>query len=266
METRKHTILVISALSCVGLLSAGVAAMVAPGQAEDDAFAVAALEDLKGVRVKVVQVFSIPQISRTRPDYIDSAKLQARAELALREAGIRVFEDSSPDPEIGELVITINTWPTPVMFRCILEVRTEVYQLADLVKGNRLRLLAPTWPAGRRLAEAKTVTDVKRSQAERAAEKEMYHQLQMFVTDYRTANPQMFPAMTGTVKASLCVRGPHATAVHRYEILGDNGRHYSPTNLPHEFKIDGLRVWFRFRPIERYKWGAAIEIIEIDTL
>lgn len=52
-----------------------------------------------------------------------------------------------------------------------------------------------------------------------------------------------------------------------YGIIGDDGKKYQPINLPDEYRVDGLRVWFKARAREDlatiYMWGTPIEIIEI---
>ena len=55
-----------------------------------------------------------------------------------------------------------------------------------------------------------------------------------------------------------------------YGIIGDDGDHYDPLNLPSEFNEDGLRV--RFEGIMRgdvasfHMWGNVIELTKIERL
>ena len=55
-----------------------------------------------------------------------------------------------------------------------------------------------------------------------------------------------------------------------YGIIGDDGEHYDPLNLPPEFNEDGLRV--RFEGIMRgdvasyHMWGHVIELTKIERL
>jgi hypothetical protein len=234
----------------------------------DHAFALGALEGVRGVRVKVVKVFSAFEARRFRPESIDAADIQAGVELALRNAGIEVFEDDLPDPGVAELVITVNTWPTQLISRCILEVSTQLYQLADLAGGSRLRVMAPTWPPRADLARTKMAANVKRNLAATTVAEEVNRHVEIFIADYLMANPDLRTAraIIGTIRrvdhshvATSCIRA-------NYEIVGDNGKHYQPLNLPAAFEIDGLRVWLRFRPIPRGSWDNYIRIIEIDTL
>ncbi|HSV32184.1 MAG TPA: hypothetical protein VLH40_09225 [Atribacteraceae bacterium] len=53
-----------------------------------------------------------------------------------------------------------------------------------------------------------------------------------------------------------------------YGIVGDDGLHYEPINLPREFWEDGLRIAFTARPLDDwasiYMWGRIVEILSIE--
>jgi inhibitor of cysteine peptidase len=53
-----------------------------------------------------------------------------------------------------------------------------------------------------------------------------------------------------------------------YGIVGDDGRHLDPTNLPDSLKTDGLRVRYVARPrqegISVHMWGTIVELISIE--
>lgn len=55
-----------------------------------------------------------------------------------------------------------------------------------------------------------------------------------------------------------------------YGIIGDSGARYDPTNLPKEFKVDGLKVRFTAKrqtgAVSFHMWGTLIEIISIEKL
>jgi hypothetical protein len=60
-----------------------------------------------------------------------------------------------------------------------------------------------------------------------------------------------------------------------YGIVGDDGNHYDPLNLPQEFRIDGLRVRFtaaRERAIMTdnivsfHIWGYIVRLVSIEKL
>ena len=55
-----------------------------------------------------------------------------------------------------------------------------------------------------------------------------------------------------------------------YGIIGDNGEHYDPVNLPKEFQQDSLRVYFKAdyakSLVSFHMWGKLIEIKDIRKL
>ena len=55
-----------------------------------------------------------------------------------------------------------------------------------------------------------------------------------------------------------------------YGIVGDDGEHYDPINLPSEFEEDGLQVEFTLKILENmssfHMWGTVVEIIKIEKL
>ncbi len=55
-----------------------------------------------------------------------------------------------------------------------------------------------------------------------------------------------------------------------YGIIGDDGGHYDPINLPFSYKIDGLRVIFQAKTrddlVSYHMWGAIVELIFIAKL
>ncbi|MEN3202978.1 MAG: hypothetical protein ABDK87_04525 [Atribacterota bacterium] len=54
-----------------------------------------------------------------------------------------------------------------------------------------------------------------------------------------------------------------------FGIVGDNGVHYEPVNLPEEFQVNGLRVVFVAEPIDgvsAYMWGELIRLNRIEAL
>jgi hypothetical protein len=55
-----------------------------------------------------------------------------------------------------------------------------------------------------------------------------------------------------------------------YGIKGDDGKNYDPTNLPQEFRSDGLRVRFAAKELPGrasvHMWGTIVEIVTIQKL
>ena len=55
-----------------------------------------------------------------------------------------------------------------------------------------------------------------------------------------------------------------------YGIKGDDGKNYDPTNLPEEFRKDGLRVQFEAKQLKNqvsfHVWGNIVELVHIRKL
>jgi len=54
-----------------------------------------------------------------------------------------------------------------------------------------------------------------------------------------------------------------------YGIVGDDGKNYDPTNMPQEFKADGLRVQFTANLTDHasyHMWGYVVKLISIEKL
>lgn len=55
-----------------------------------------------------------------------------------------------------------------------------------------------------------------------------------------------------------------------YGIKGDDGKSYDPTNLPVEYRKDGMRVRFEVKELGNqasfHMWGIIVEIVHIQSL
>jgi len=54
-----------------------------------------------------------------------------------------------------------------------------------------------------------------------------------------------------------------------YGIVGDDGNHYDPINMPQEFKVDGLRVRFTANftdYVSIHMWGYIVKLVSIERL
>jgi hypothetical protein len=54
-----------------------------------------------------------------------------------------------------------------------------------------------------------------------------------------------------------------------YGIVGDDGNNYDPINIPHEFKVDGLRVQFTANLtdyVSFHMWGYVVKLFSIEKL
>jgi hypothetical protein len=229
----------------------------------DEQYGIRPLEGLRGVAVRMVRRYSAFEGSRLRPDPIRDDQLRSQVEGILWASGIAVFEEAGQDREIAELIITVNTWEAKLLSQCILQVKTEVYEPSELVRDRRLRLAALSWPMGPRVDDAQLTAQVSRSNICLTVANEVERQVGRFVDDYLAANPLHRPGTTGTVRYVVLEGG-------FYGIRGDNGEHYDPINLPGQYRVNGLRVWFRFRPrtdvVGIRMWGKFIELTEIGML
>jgi hypothetical protein len=277
MKARKHYILVLLGLACVAIVSLRLSGQTDLEGSEEDEFGIYALEGLKGVSVKVVHRVSGFEETRFKHNQMDVNDLQALAEGILRRAGIEVCENPWRDPEIAELVIEVSVWKTKSVPSFVVQVRTELYQLAELVRGRRLRIMARTWPVGGRTQEAETTAVINLCGITKVVDKEVKDQISVFAEDYCTANRCNCPAMKGTVRyldTAVAIRGEDYVIPGIeggfYGIVADNGARYDPHNLPEEFAIDGLRV--KFQVVEEkcmggiHMWGKIVRIIWIETL
>lgn len=263
MKTKKYLILGSVVVCCAAILPLQLSGTIDSEEMREDKFAVYVLEGLKGVDVKVVQLLSAFEESRLPRNPIDVNDLEAQAKRILHRAGIWDVEDSSQDPEIAQLVITVNTWKTKFAHSFIVQVKMELYQLAELVRGKRLRIMAPTWPVGVRIQEAEMTAVINLLQIKKVLQEEIKRQIGIFIEDYCTANRCVWPVMTGTIRY-ISIEGGF------YGIVADNGEHYDPINLPREFAKDALRVKFQVKDVKGMvsvrMWGKIVRIIKIAKL
>ena len=224
------------------------------------------LKGLKGVTVTVVQPVSEYHRPRSNPVKVDD--LNAKVKQALSAAGIEVFESSDDNVEIAEVVVTVNVRKAGSTVRYIVQIETEVYQLAELVRDNNIQMMVPTWPIGERALEAEMIAMVTRDKIARTVQDEIETQVKMLIKDFFEANPELVPKpdisgmMTGTIRYVRLEGG-------FYGIYADNGRHYDPVNLPPEYRRHGLRVAFRGKERKMSSarmWGTILRITRIVKL
>jgi hypothetical protein len=201
------------------------------------------LEGLKGVTITVVQpVSGFEDRPRFNPVKVDD--LHAKVEQTLSAAGMEVFESSDNDVEIAEVVVTVNVREAGSSIRYVVQIETEVYQLAELVRDNNIQMMVPTWPIGEKASEAEMTAVVSRGEIARTVRDEIEAQVKMLLNDFLEVNPELEPKldisnmMTGTIRY-VDVEGGC------YNIFADNGRGYRPVNLPRAYRQHGLRVAFQ---------------------
>ncbi len=170
------------------LISAGVLEMsVWAGTQQDDA-EVSILEGLKGVSVEVVQPASgFEEKPRFNPVKVE--ELHFAVEILLNEAGIEVFDDTSNDPNIGYVTVTINVWNTKLAINFIAQVKVELYQQATLVRDDKFQILTPTWIFGAKALETPRPVIVTHHEIVPTVRQEIETQIKMFIGDYLEANP-----------------------------------------------------------------------------
>jgi hypothetical protein len=211
--------------------------------AQGDDSQILTLEGLKAVSVNVVQPVSGFE---DNPNFnpVEVLALREAVQRLLNDAGIEVFEKRLDDPEIGHVVVTINAWKDRVFAKFIVQIKTQLYQHAALLRDNRVQMMVPTWPLGDKALETETPVVVTRSELAGTVRKEVESQVKTFIRDYLEANlepepkPDISNMMTGTIKY-VDLEGGY------YNILADNGRSYHPVNLPREYRRHGLRIAFR---------------------
>ena len=269
MKAKKYCLLVLSAVVSVAACVTAHSDTIVPELMSYDEFGNCALRGISGVKVEVVHLISAFEDDKLRRNPIIVEDLQACAEQVLTNAGIWVCENAAQDPHVAKLVITVNTWEAIHISQFIVQVKAQLYQNAELVTGNRLRLMAQTWPAGGRALEANMAGVIWLPKMRRVVEQQVRRQTGMFISDYRMANPGACrPLMTGTVRYV----GIHYVSSEwgSYGIVADNGRKYVPVALLEEYAVDGLRVRFQLsrivKPVIPGRWGDIVELMRIGRL
>ena len=226
------------------------------------------LEGLKGVSIEVVQpVSGFEDRPKFNPVNVDD--LHATVKRLLNEARLEVFEGASDNPEIGHVVVTINVWKDKIYTKLIVQIKTELHQLAELVRDTGLQIMVPTWPLGEKVFEAEAPLIITHGELARTVEDEVQRQIEMLVKDYLEANPipEPKPDLTSTITGTIryvAIEGGF------FGIIADNGRRYDPVNLPPEYAKDGLRVAFQVvesrGTVGIHMWGTIVKIIKITKL
>jgi hypothetical protein len=265
MKAKKCCLLVLSAVVGVAACGAAHCDTIVPELMSCEEFGYSALRGISGVKVEVVHLFSAFGDNKLRSNPIIVEELQTYAEQLLTDAGIWVTENTSQASDAARLVITVNTWETVLISEFIVQVKAQLYQDAELVAGNRLRLMAETWPVGDRALEANMTEVIRLREMKREVEQQVHRQVGMFIHDYLSANPGRPRIIKGigTVRY-IDLEGGF------YGIFGRDGSHCDPVNLPAEFAIDGLCVQFRGRilkdAVSYHMWGKIVQLIDIEGI
>lgn len=247
---KKRPLALVSILAfCALFIPVGLVEITSSAGTHEDNAEVFILEGLKGVSVEVIQpVSGFEDKPKFNPVSVDD--LHATVERLLSASGIDVVGNPSDDPETGHIVVTINAWKGKLSIDFILQVKTELYQHAALVRDSGLQILIPTWPLGEKALEAETPVVVTRGEIARTVQDEMETQVKMLIKDYFEANPDLEQKpdvsnmMTGTI-------GYVEMEMVCYHIFADSGRQYHVSNLPLEYRQHGLRVAFQAVPSKK---------------
>lgn len=224
------------------LVPAGLLEKIISAGTQADEDQIALLEGRKGVSVEVVQpVSGFEYKPKFNPVKVDD--LHATVERLLTEARIEVFDDTSDDPEIGHVAVTVNVWKGKLSIDFIVQVKVELCQQATLVRNANVQILTPTWPLGEKTLDMETPVVATSAELARTVRDEIEAQVKMLIKDYFEANPEFVPKpdisgmMTGTIL--------YTNVEGCYNIFADNGVEYHPVNLLAQYRHHGLRVAFR---------------------
>jgi hypothetical protein len=253
-------VLLFGSVALMGGQPAG-SALVNEGYSGDIDFLV--LKGVEQVRVSVRQVYSVFMDRSGRRNPLDMSELQRQAEDTLFDLGIAVVGNTEERPDVPELVITVNTWPTRLLSQPIMEVRTELYQTVEVV-GSHRPLKCATWPGSNSAGKARLTQTVNMRDMKRLVEAEVRRQMKVFSFSHEAANGRRHRLITGTGTIRyLRFEGGF------YGLISDDGTKYN-VNVPYEYRNDGVRVWFRLRKrrhqISNRMWGINAEIIEMRAL
>lgn len=241
MTKNSQWVLASATLIVVVFMPAGLPETIISAGTQANNAEIIVLEGLKGVSVEVVQpVSGFEDKPKFNPVKVD--ELHATVEELLTEAGIKIVGSPSDDAEIGHVVVTMNVWKGRLSIDFIVQVKTELYQRATLVRDTGVEILTRTWPLGEEALEAQPPVIVSRHEIAQTVRHEMETQVRMLVGDYFEANPvpEPKPDISGTMTGTI-----RFVEEGCYIIAADNGVMYRPTNLPRRYRQHGLRVAFR---------------------
>ena len=209
---------------------------------------------------------------------------------ALRGAGIEIadsFDISSSEAPLNlNITVFVRVTGKPNSPAYIVSVNTEALQSVRLSQNESIRTFARTWPMTPSGLNTRNLLLLNPRTIEDAIKKEVAYQLGFFVRDYLTANPKQTEKINETNKEEIIAKTPISqqnnkqmttgTILHIpieggfYGLIADDGTKFDPTNLPEEYKQNGLRVKFIINPKKGvasiHMWGRIVEIVKIEKL
>jgi hypothetical protein len=243
MNTKRTLLFASISVFCTSLIPGSLMKLAFSVDTQDEDASIFILEGLKGVNVEVVQPVSGFE-DKPRFNPVNVEELRTMVRKLLTEAKIEVFDNTSDDPDIGHVVVTINVWKSKLAINFIVQVKTELYQQATLIRNDTVQILTTTWPLVAKAPEARKPMIVTRHYIAPTVQQQIKKQVKMLIGDYLEVNPLPEPMpgisgmMTGTIRYCSHEGGC-------YHIYADNGVVYYPVNLPIKYKRHGLRVAFR---------------------
>ncbi len=294
MPVAKKLILFSFALYLIPAVSGSEAKSRSVDQLQIDTFGISTLQDVKEVYPQVM----LETIGKEEkePSYVPKLGPLVQKDLAdgltdaLRSAGVEIAEsfdisDSNAplNLNISVFVRTTGTRNSPAY---IVSVNTEALQSVRLSQNESIRTFARTWPMTPHGLYTRNLLLLNPRTIEKEIKKEVAYQLGFFVRDYLTANPKQTEKIHGTNKEEIIAKAPVSRQNNGqmttgtifyipieggfYGLLADDGTKYDPTNLPKEYKQNGLRVKFianqKKGMASVHMWGTIAEIVKIEKL
>jgi hypothetical protein len=294
MRVTKKLILFSLALCFVPAVSGSETKSSSVDQLQIDTFGTSALQGVKEVYPQLL--LEVIESNEKEPSYVPKLGPLVQKDLAdgltdaLRSAGIEIADSldisDSNAPLNLNITVFIRVTGTRNSPAYIVSVNTEALQSVRLSQNESIRTFARTWPMTHTGLNTRNLLLLNPRTIEEAIKKELAYQLGFFVRDYLTANPKQTEKIKETKKEEIIAKTPISqqnneqmttgTILHIpieggfYGLLADDGTKYDPTNLPEEYKQNGLRVKFQVNQKKGvasiHMWGTIVEIVKIEKL
>jgi hypothetical protein len=259
-----------------------------------DTFGTSTLQGVKKVYPQLL--LEVIESNKKEPSYVPKFGSLVQKDLAsgltdaLRIAGIEIadsFDISDSNAPLNlNITVFIRVTGTRNSTAYIVSVNTEALQSVRLSQNESIRTFARTWPMTHTGLNTRNLLLLNPRTLEKSIKKELAYQLGFFVRDFLTANPRQTEKINETNKDEIIAKTPISqknneqmktgTILHVpieggfYGLIADDGTKYDPTNLPEEYKQNGLRVKFQVNQKKGvasiHMWGTIVEIVKIEKL
>ena len=294
MRVAEKLILFSLALCFIPAVSGSGADSRSVDQLQIDTFGTSTLQGVKEIYPQVM--LEVIESDEKEPGYVPKLGPLVQKDLsdglteALLSAGIEIadsFDISSSDAPLNlNITVFVRVTGKPNSPAYIVSVNTEALQSVQLSQNESIRTFARTWPMTPTGLTIRNLLLLNPRTIEKAIKKEVAYQLGFFVRDYLTANPKQTEEIKETKKEEIIARTPISQQKNGqmttgtilyipiegdfYGLLADDGTKYDPTNLPKEYKQNGLRVKFMVNQKKGmagiHMWGTIVEIVKIENL